>query len=486
MNEGNAVSGPQNADSGLRINKKTILFIAVILFAIMAFVGTLSQTVPRGVYAEDADGKIIDGTYELIDYKMPVWKIVLSPIMVFTASESVTGLAIIIFIILIGGTFLVLDKCGALKYIMASVVKRFGRKKYLMLCVMVFIMMALSSVAGILEESVTLVPIAAAIALALGWDSFVGLSLSLVAIAFGFTAATFNPFNVLLVQRLAGLDIFSGLWYRIIVFIVIYIVFAGFLVAYAKKIEKDPKKSIAYESDKILREKYDMGDSEKILADKSLGKAVKVFALCLSGVFVMTALDFAFKMEGMLSMPSMALLFTAGGLSAGAVCGLRGKNLLKSFFSGAKAVAPVIPLLLFILAITYILREGRIIHTLLYHIYNLIAGVGPYSAILLLCLIVIIFEFFIGSGTAKAFLMMPILLPLTDLIGVERQAVVLSFCLGDGFTNILYPTSGIMIIAIGLVGISYRKWLKFSWKLFLMSGAAAAGLMLLAVFIGYH
>ena len=139
---------------------------------------------------------------------------------------------------------------------------------------MVFICMLLSSTAGILEESVTLVPIAVAISLALGWDSLVGLTISLVAVAFGFTAATFNPFNVVTVQKLAGIPIFSGLWLRIVMFVLVYFVLITFLITYAKKIEKDPTKSISYESDIKLREKYKLENSLEFLKDVKSKKLI--------------------------------------------------------------------------------------------------------------------------------------------------------------------------------------------------------------------
>ena len=389
-------------------------------------------------------------------------------------------------IVLIGGTFLILDERNILKYIMAVIIKRFSSKKYLLLAITVFICMLLSSTAGILEESVTLVPITVAIALALGWDSFVGLSMSLVAVAFGFTAATFNPFNVVVVQNLIGTPVFSGLAYRILVFILIYAVLMVLLIAYAKKIEKHPEKSLCYESDKALREKYKLTNADELLADSKTKKATKAFIVCLSCVIVCIMLDFILGAEGMISMPGMAILFTIGGITAGYCSGLRGKELAGGFFRGIKTILPVIPLIVFILSITFILGEGMIIHTILNYVYNAIQGVSLYKAILILFAFIVVLEFFIGSGTAKAFLIMPIVAPLAQLIGLSGNSVVLTFCLGDGFTNLLYPTSGIMIIAIGLVNISYGKWLRFSWKIFAAEGLLSVALMHLAIFMNYQ
>jgi uncharacterized ion transporter superfamily protein YfcC len=340
-------------------------------------------------------------------------------------------------------------------------------------------------VAGVLEESVTLVPIAVAVSLALGWDSLVGLGLSLVSIAWGFTAATFNPFNVVTVQKLAGLEVFSGLSLRLLVFVGIYLILFAFLFFYAKKIEKNPKKSLVYESDKALREKYKIEDIDAILSNPETKKGAKAFLICMIIDIVAIALDFVLDLGGGLSLPAMAVLFTLGGILSGYFTGLKGKALFKSFLQGAKTIAPVIPVVVFVVAISYILAEAKIMHTILFSVYNLIKDLSPYTAIILLFLLIAFLEFFIGSGTAKAFLIMPLIAPLSDLVGITRQSIVTTFCMADGFTNLLYPTSGIMIIAIGLVGVSYTKWLRWSWKLFLGEFIFSAGMMILMVVINY-
>lgn len=480
----------ENKSLGISLDKKTVAAILVALVVIMAFVGVLTQVLPRGEYQvieKDGYEQIVDGTYtELPDYKMPVWKIFLAPVLCFTSSNAATGLLIIVMVVLIGGAFLILDKCGVLKYIMAALIKKFSNRKYTLMAIIIFCCMALSSIAGVLEESVTLVPIAVAVSLALGWDSLVGLGLSLVSIAWGFTAATFNPFNVVTVQKLAGLEVFSGLSLRFLVFFGVYVILFLFLFLYAKKVEKNPKKSLVYESDKALREKYKIADIDAVLSDSQAKKGAKAFLICMILDLVAVAVDFALDLGGGLSLPAMAILFTVGGALAGYFTGLKGKALFKSFVQGAKTIAPVIPVIVFVIAISYILGEAKIMHTILFYVYNLIQGVSPFVAIILLFLLIAFLEFFIGSGTAKAFLIMPLVAPLSDLVGITRQSIVTTFCLADGFTNLLYPTSGIMIIAIGLVGVSYGKWLKWSWKLFVGEFIFSAVMMLLMVAINYN
>ena len=489
------------AEQGLHIDKKTILMITGIILAILLLVGMLTQIVPRGEYQTAPDGTIIavdeDGnsTYRSVDFRMPFWKTFTSPIAVFGSSDALTGIAIIIFIILIGGTFLILDKSSVLRFIMASVVLKFSKRKYLLLPIVILIMMTLSSVVGILEESITVVPLCVAISLALGWDSLVGLSISLIAIAFGYAAATFNPFNVVLVQSMAGLPIFSGLGYRLVVFAGIYAILSGFVILYAKRVEKNPQRSIVYDTDHELREKYADADTS-IAADLNLKKATKVFVSCISGVLVLAALSFGLQriesipeatreLISYAPMAGMAILFTVGGLCAGHIAGIRGKALASGFWQGAKTIAPVAPLIIFVMAITYLMREGKILDTILYYIYNWISGFGVIPSLLLITLFVIGMEFFIGSGTAKAFLIMPLVLPLADMVGITRQSIVLSFTIADGMGNILYPTSGVMLIAIGLINVSYGKFLRYTWKLFALEYIFCALALIGAVWIGY-
>ncbi|MBQ9507167.1 MAG: YfcC family protein [Clostridia bacterium] len=492
------MAAKEKSKDGIHIDKKTIIGITAVLIVMWILAGVLTRLVPRGEYSTFTDpetGKTeitTESVYAPLEgYDMPVWKIIAAPVMVFVEPETrdtgMTGILIIAFIVLMGGTFLLLDRAGVLKYLVAVIIKRFSAKKYLLLAVIVFFFMFLASTAGILEESVTLVPIAVAVALALGWDSLMGLGMSLVAVAFGFTAATFNPFNVMTVQELAGdVEIFSGLWLRLILFALVYAVLMLFLMVYAKRVEKHPEKSLAYESDKALHEKYHVEDVEGILGNVACKKASLAFAICLCCAFVCIVLDFILGMGGTLSMGGIALFFVAGGIIAAVFVGMRGKALLSGFWEGIRSIAPALPLIVIVISIAYILNTGKIMHTILYYIYSLLGGVSPYAAILMIFVFIALLEIFIGSGTAKAFLIMPLVIPLAHLIGLSSNTVAVTFAMADGFTNLLYPTSGIMIIAIGIIGVSYGKWLKFSWKLFVLEGIVAVAVMFFAVAVGYH
>lgn len=487
--------------SGIKIEKKTIIGISFILIAIMVFAGILTQVVPTGVYDVDDAGAIINGTYHEIpreEVGYSFWRVFISPVeaFIYATGDAMTGVLIILVITLIGGTFLILDKSGVLKYIMSVVVHKFSDKKYKLLAIIIFVCMALSSFAGILEESITLVPLAVAISLSLGWDSLVGVGFSFIAVAFGYSAATFNPFNVGLVQSMANLPMFSGVLFRVFVFLVVYAILAGFFIIYAKKVEKNPGSSLCYESDLKLRDRFlNEEETKKSLANPMLPKAAKAFISALIAVLVITIVclitniivedSTVSDILGYMPLASMAILFTAGGLRAGHISGIKGKNLLKSFSVGVKTILPVAPVIIFIICVTYILKSGKIIDTLLYWVYNMLEGLNPYVSIVIIFFVICIFEFFIGSGSAKAFLLMPILLPLVDMVGIGRQNLIVSFCISDGFCNVLFPTNGLLMIALGIINISYIKYIKATWKLFALEFAAAIGIMIIATAIGY-
>ena len=475
----------ETTESALKLDGKTVSAIVGLLIIILGIVGVLTQTVTPGEY-EVVDGTIVDGTYHILeDYKLPIWKIMFSPIMCLSSSHAGTGLLIILLIVLIGGSFLILEKCGVLKFIMATLINKYSHKKYTLMAIVTFVLMALSSTAGVLEESLTIIPIAVAVSLALGWDSLVGLGMSIVSIAWGFTAATFNPFNVVTVQKLSGLDVFSGTWLRFIIFIGVYLILFVFLYTYAKKIEKNPKASLVYESDLELRKKYSLDDTENILTDPKVKKGTKAYLICMLVDVIFIVLDFILSTGGALSLPAMAILFTTGGLLAGHFTGYDAKKIARTFIDGVKAISPAVLLILFVIAITYVLDEGKIMHTILYHFSNVMQNISPYAAIFLILGIVALLEFVVGSSTAKAFLIVPLVAPLADLIGLTKQSVVTTFCLADGFTNLLYPTNGLIIIAIGIINVSFGKWLKWTWKLFVGEFIFSALIMLLMVAINY-
>jgi uncharacterized ion transporter superfamily protein YfcC len=326
--------------------------------------------------------------------------------------------------------------------------------------------MLLGATIGAFEEVVLLVPVIVALAYSLGWDALVGLGMSILATNMGFSAALTNPFTLGVAQQLAGLPLFSGLWLRIPIFIVIYLLLMAFLVAYARKIDRDPPASLVHGLDSAEQEKY--VDVNAFLAtNPRQNRAMSFFGLCVLLMLAIMMAAYVSPAIADFALPFVGIMFLIGGLGAGFLSGAGGRAVGSGLLDGLKGIAPSIPLILMAASIRLILDNGGVTDTILHAVSQPFQELGPYPGALGIYVSALGIEFFISSGSAKAFLMMPIVLPLADLIGVTRQTAVLAYAFGDGFSNLAYPTNPVLLIALGLTVVSYPKWIRWTAKLWL-------------------
>ncbi|MBI9046813.1 MAG: YfcC family protein [Anaerolineaceae bacterium] len=456
--------------SGAQISRKAFFQSLIILLVLMILAGILTLVIPAGSYSRSqTDGlEFIDpDSFQYIDRPVyPVWRWLTAPVEVLWKSEnSLTIIVIIIFLLLVGAAFAVLDKSGIIMSVIARIVKLFGDRKYLLLMVISFFFMAIGAFFGIFEEVIPLIPIMLALSYYLGWDSLVGLGMSILATNMGFSAAITNPFTIGISQQIAGLPTFSGTWLRIIIFICMYSVFSIFLVTYAKKIEKKPESSSVYKEDQEQRLKYNKLDLSTLNTGKDLKKAMLFFLVFLLLIFAtLFGSPFIPAISG-LALPLVGILFFIGGIGAGLLSKTPAKEIWQAAREGLVGISPGIPLILMAASIKFIADSGGIMDTILHSASQVFSNVSPFLGAVLIYMLALIIEFFIGSATAKAFLLMPILLPLGDLVGVTRQVSVTAYCFGDGFSNLAYPTNPVLLIALGLTVVSYPKWMKWSLKL---------------------
>ena len=478
-----------NNESSLKISKKSFFSSMFILLLLMIGAGILTLVVPSGAFERVmVDGKevIVPGTFQFADAgNYPFWRWFTAPVEVLWSADSVTVIMIIVFICIIGGTFTVLDKSGMLQYIMNGLVKKFETSKYKLMAVLTLFFMLFGSIFGIFEELVALVPIVILLSHAMGWDSLTGLGMSALAAGFGFSSATLNPFTLGVAQEIAGLPAFSGVGFRILVFVVCYSILFAFLYRYARKIEKDPTKSSIYEEDLAQKEKLSGSLSLEALPNEQyLGKTVKIFSGALALVIGYIVAGFFVPALSAVSLPVMAVLFLVGGLLA-ARASHYGGQIGKDFVTGIGGIAPSAILILMAMAVKLIITNGGIMDTILYYASETVAKMGPNGAAVMIFLLVLGLNFFVSSGSAKAFLLIPIIAPLAELVGLNSQIAVQAFCFGDGFTNMLYPTNAVLMITLGLTVVSYPKWFKWTIGLQLMMLVVNIALLLLAVAIGY-
>ena len=476
--------------AGAQISQRAFIQSLAILFILMMIAGILTLVIPAGQYTRiEVDGRetIDPASFRVIerpDY--PIWRWFVAPLEVLGSESGLTIIVIIVVLFFAGGAFAVLDKTGTIRSFIGRIVRRFRERKYVLLMAVSFAFMFLGATLGTFEEVVLLVPVMIALSYSLGWDALVGLGMSILATNMGFSAAIANPYTLGVSQQLAGLPLFSGAWLRVIVFIVIYGIFVTFLSAYARKIDRDPKASLVHGEDSAEREKYRSMEAASFSEEKPRQNRAMTFfglflllilAVMLAGPFVPAISDYA--------LPIVGILFLIGGLGAGFLSGAGGKTVWRGLVEGLGGLAPSVPLILMAASIRYIIDSGGVTDTILHAAAEPFSNLGAFPAALVVYALALGIEFFIASGSAKAFLMMPIILPLADLIGVTRQTAVLAYIFGDGFSNLAYPTNPVLLICLGLTIVSYPKWLRWTAKLWLWVILATIAFLGIAVAVNY-
>lgn len=470
----------------LTISKKAFLNVLYILLGLIVVAGVITLIIPAGAYQRDASGTIIDQTYQqLNDVSYPIWRWFLAPFEVFLTSDAISVIMIGIFLIILGGTFTVMDQTGGIRIIIKRLIERFKDRKYTLLRLILLIFMVFGAFFGIFEESVALMPILILLALSLGWDTLTGMAMSLLAAGFGFATAMTNPFSIGIASNLADTELLSGALYRLVIFIIIYLVLQFFVVRHAKKVERNPESSPTFENDQKKVKVFDLNQS---LTFKNESKTYKIytilFMILLVGILTVGFLELLFDIS-IPAIPVMAVIFLVGGLLGGYLVTNDVSYTFKTFFKGMMGVAPAFILIVLAVSVKHIIVSAQVMDTILYHLSELLRNQGSIVAILMIYLLVLIIQFFIGSASAKAFLIMPLLIPLVDLLGMTREIAILAFIFGDGYTNVIFPTNGVLLIGLSIAGVSYTKWLKYTYKLQLVTLLLTIIFLMIAVWIGY-
>ena len=482
-----------NAPAGIRISKKAFLTSFLVRFVLMAGAGLLGMLVPSGSYDRVAgvNGQaIVADSYRAVDKVVyPVWRWLAAPVEVLFSEDGLQAIVIILFIMIVGGSFAVLDAAKALKEAVARIAQKFSLRKYLLLALVTLFFMGIGALLGIFEETIPLVPVAIALAASLGWDIYVGLGMSILATGFGFSAAIANPFSIGTAQRLSGLPLFSGAGFRVLVFFAVFGLYILWLSAQARKSER------AAGSGKVGHAGTSVAGTPA--AASTLAGAGKdpvpphpergaiFFGISTAALILIIIVVSMTRSLADYSMPIIALVFLVSGFGSGLVSGLGLKRCISSFASGVAGILPGVVLILMAMAVKHIIVSGGIMDTILHAAAGLIGRASGYGAAALIYLFVLGMNFFIGSATAKAFLLMPLLAPLADLAGVSRQIAVQAFAFGDGFSNMIYPTNAVLLIALGVAGLAWPAWFRRTWALQAATLVLTMGLLMLAVFIGY-
>lgn len=404
---------------------------------------------------------------------IPFWKWLLSPVLVLGSDDMVTLIAVSVFLLVIGGVFNALTNFGVMRYMIDKIAARYASRKYRLMAVVMLFFMALGSLIGSFEEAVPMVPIVVALAMRLGWDPLTGMAMSLLSVGCGFAAGVFNPFTIGIAQELAGLPMFSGAWFRAIDFVCIYALLLFFTRRHAKKTESSAQGEEQPAETAFVR---DRKKDRAVLAFAVIMAAG--IAVVLSSAVIPALRDYTFVV--------VSVVFLIAGVVSCLTAGMRGRDLGKSFVSGAVSMLPAVLMILMASSIKYTLAEAGALDTVVQAAVNAASRLPGWTVILFIYLVVLLLNFVIASGSAKAVMLTPLLVALAEPFGIPAQLVCVAFAFGDGFSNTFYVTNPALLISLGLAGVSYKEWFRYSGKFQLANLVLTSGLLLLGLAVGLH
>ena len=380
------------------------------------------------------------------------------------------------------GVFNLLDKTNGIKIMMNKMVSKFGKKQKTIICVCVLFFMLFGSLFGLFEELITLLPFMVVFMLSLGFDTMTGLGVCLMAACFGFSAAITNPFSIGIASSFAGISTMKGVWLRIIFFIMIYVAVCFFLLKHTKKISQNPKASLSYETDNEKRKNLNFEIAEFGAKENKTFKVYLTFFIVQMVVLTLTAV---IRPISGYAVPILAASFLIGGIIAGLLVCEDKKKVFVYLGKGAVSMLPAVALIALASSVNLIMQEGGVLDTIMNAVINFLSGKNLFVSILLVYLLILILQVFIGSASAKIFLVMPILLPICSAIGISPSLLILTYCMADGFSDVFLPTNPVLLISLSMSNVSYGKWVKWTWKMQLIVLALSLLVLFFGVQIGF-
>jgi uncharacterized ion transporter superfamily protein YfcC len=500
----------------------------VIIFFILVVAAVTTWIVPGGEYERQVitvDGSqrsvIVDGSFHRVENNPQTWQVFAA---LFKGFEKQSG--IIVFILMIGGAFWIMNQSRAIdvgifafldftkKLEHNRILKFFGVNNIILTLIML-VFSAFGAIFGMSEETIAFIIILVPLAISMGYDSITGVAIVFVAAGLGFAGAVLNPFTIGIAQGLSDLPLFSGFEYRIFCWVVINVIGISFILRYANKVKRNPQKSIVYTDDEYWRKRTDVHvESVKYFVPKSawisfilVAGSLVAFSVIypqstikigeklqftFPAIPVSTGLFIVFSLLGMRKsvhfyiltllmftivfliigvmgygwyVMEIATLFFAMGIASGIAFGYTANEIVKHFLDGVKDILSAALVVGLAGGIIIILQDGKVIDPLLHGLSQSMSEMGKLASVTTMYLIQNLINIIIPSGSAKAALTMPIMAPFSDVIGVSRQATVMAYQFGDGFTNLITPTSGVLIGVLGVARIPYDKWFKWVWPL---------------------
>jgi uncharacterized ion transporter superfamily protein YfcC len=474
----------------------------VLLFGMVGLAQILTYILPAGAFArvENAAGRlqVVPGSFELTPDTEP-----LSPLAIFTAIPKGFSEAheIIFFVFIIGGAFAVLRATGAVDAALGALLRRLGHRPFWLVSGGILVFAIGSSTIGMAEEYLPFVPVLIVLAHALGYDAVTAVGIMTVGYGVGYGVALINPFTVLIAQDVAGLQPTSGLWFRLILMAVFLPIGVHHVWSYARKVGRDPSSSLLNGVASSDSERGpgpqpgphagigDEASSSDSVRDSHAGDAhptmTSTHRWALASVLgVLVVLIYGLS-RWHWYLVEMGALFVGLTLILAVVARMTPDRTAVEFGKGAAELTTTALMIGVARAIQVVLDEGGVVDTIVHGISLPLQQLpGALSAVGMF-FVQSLANFFIPSGSGQAYVTMPIMAPLADLVGVTRQVAVLAYQFGDGFTNILVPTNAVLVGILAMAAVPYDRWLRFVVPFMVKIWVVGSIALAIAVLIGY-
>jgi uncharacterized ion transporter superfamily protein YfcC len=469
--------------------------VFIFLSAIILFSAVMTYLVPSGIFEREIrktgyveQTLILNGTYKEIPKNVSLQGALLGEdVDGFASPTSLLGLftaipkglnqagALIFFILMIGAVVNIIKHTGTIDAFISLLLKKFIHLPVLLVFILYFAFAFASTFLGMGAEFIPLIPVLLLISKKLGYDRLFGIGIFIIGGDIGWATAITNPFNLQIAQSVAELPLGSGMELRILSFAVCTLAGFFFLMAYGKRVKKDPKKSIMADDPFVL---------EGSVAINGTAISKKHVFIAITAFVLFAAILFAVQTMGW-GLVEMTGGFFAVGFCTILISRMSGDESMKAFITGLEGM--IVPALIvgFARGIQVVMTEGQIIDTILFHTAELLGSMSQTAAVTGIYAFQSVFNFFIPSASGQALVSMPLITPLADLLGISRQTAVLAFIFGDGFSNLVVPTNGILMASIAIAGVPYEKWIRFIWPLFLVLSVIGGLILIFAHFINY-
>ncbi len=446
-----------------------------LMFILMVVALVMTWVLPAGSFQTEINDAgrevVVAGTYAVIE-DQPM----LSPLSLFTAIPRALEQAqgIIFFVLLIGGALAVIRDTGAIDALMGRAIARFGSAPGILIFATIFLFAFGSATIGMAVEYIPLAGVLIALCVAMRLDVMAAIGILVVGYCIGYGAALTNPFTVVIAQNVAELQPISGWEYRLVWFVPFVLIGVHHVWNYARRVQADPSQS-------LVADVPEAQPPEHVEPPAMTRTRLTVLLLTLASLFVLV---WGITQQGWY-LTELCALFVGLTVIVGVVARLNVDRIATVFTRGASELAGTALLIGFARAISLLLEDGMVLHTIVDFMASPLVNLPAEISAVGMLGIQSVMNIFVASGSGQAYLTMPLMAPIADLVGVERQISVLAFLYGDGFMNMIVPTNPVLMGIIGLAGIPYTRWFRFILPLiFKLLGAGAVALVI-AVQIGY-